>query len=171
MERLDEFRRKGWGCEMQHGVTVVETQSSELGPVEVQSRPIASRRPEEANLKESSGVRMTRTMSPTVTFTHYQHLVNFVFLALWATLTNAQFRCPDEKGFFADPQQCDLYYFCNEEGHAEERLCKDGLVFRDDNPKKDFCDIPANVPCGDRILLRKLYFLILFYFGSSILLL
>lgn len=75
-------------------------------------------------------------------------------LMILATLSEAQFRCPEPKGFFPDPEQCDLYYACAD-GQPEERLCKDGLVFRDDNPKKELCDIPANVPCGDRSLLRK----------------
>uniref|UniRef100_A0A0C9QWL8 PE44 protein n=1 Tax=Fopius arisanus TaxID=64838 RepID=A0A0C9QWL8_9HYME len=65
-----------------------------------------------------------------------------------------QFQCPEPKGFFGDPEQCDLYYICTN-GKPEEKLCKDGLVFRDDNPKKELCDIPANVPCGDRTLLQE----------------
>lgn len=77
--------------------------------------------------------------------------------------TRAQFRCPEPKGFFPDPEQCDLYYACAD-GKAEEKLCKDGLVFRDDNPKKELCDIPANVPCGDRTLLRKLSNFFFFFF-------
>lgn len=82
-----------------------------------------------------------------------EHVVLLLLLTL-VTLSRAQFRCPEPKGFFPDPEQCDLYYACVD-GQAEERLCKDGLVFRDDNPKKELCDIPANVPCGDRTLLRK----------------
>ncbi|OXU19516.1 hypothetical protein TSAR_004676 [Trichomalopsis sarcophagae] len=84
----------------------------------------------------------------------------FVALALIGSAVQAQqqaassFRCPEPKGFFPDPEQCDLYYACID-GQAEERLCKDGLVFRDDNPKKEFCDIPANVECGDRTLLQE----------------
>ena len=81
-------------------------------------------------------------------------LVIFV-LGVSVSRAQTQFRCPEEKGYYADPEQCDLYYSCVD-GQPEERLCKDGLVFRDDNPKKDFCDLPANVPCGDRTLLRKL---------------
>lgn len=84
--------------------------------------------------------------------------VFFVLLVSVVTLSRAQFRCPEPKGFFSDLEQCDLYYACID-GKAEEKLCKDGLVFRDDNPKKELCDIPANVPCGDRTLLRKLHFL------------
>lgn len=40
-------------------------------------------------------------------------------------------------------------------GTAEERLCPDGLVFADENPNKELCDIPSNVDCGDRKELRK----------------
>jgi len=75
-------------------------------------------------------------------------------LVILATLSGAQFRCPEPKGFFPDSEQCDLYYACVD-GQPEEKLCKDGLVFRDDNPKKELCDIPANVPCGVRTVLRK----------------
>lgn len=81
------------------------------------------------------------------------HVVLLLLVTL-VTLSRAQFRCPELKGFFPDPEQCDLYYACID-GQPEERLCKDGLVFRDDNPKKEFCDIPANVPCNDRNLLRE----------------
>lgn len=76
-----------------------------------------------------------------------------VVLAVCGAVT-AQFKCPELKGFYPDREQCDLYYACVD-GQAEERLCKDGLMFKDDNPKKDFCDIPANVDCGDRTLLRE----------------
>ncbi|XP_011304649.1 uncharacterized protein [Fopius arisanus] len=75
-----------------------------------------------------------------------------------------QFQCPEPKGFFGDPEQCDLYYICTN-SKPEEKLCKDGLVFRDDNPKKELCDIPANVPCGDRTLLRELLFYLLLLFS------
>jgi hypothetical protein len=71
-----------------------------------------------------------------------------------AALAEAQFRCPEPKGYYPDPEQCDLYYACVD-GQPEERFCKDGLVFRDDNPKKELCDVPANVQCGDRTALRK----------------
>lgn len=86
-----------------------------------------------------------------------------ILLLSAVTLSRAQFRCPEPKGFFPDVEQCDLYYACVD-GRAEEKLCKDGLVFRDDNPKKELCDIPANVPCGDRSLLRKLHFREFFMF-------
>lgn len=73
------------------------------------------------------------------------------------SVATAQFKCPENRGFFPDPEQCDLYFACVD-GVAEEKLCKDGLVFRDDNPKKELCDIPANVECGERTALRKNYF-------------
>ncbi|XP_015113933.1 protein obstructor-E [Diachasma alloeum] len=77
-----------------------------------------------------------------------------VGLVVLVETTWGQFQCPEPKGFFGDPEQCDLYYICTN-GKPEEKLCKDGLVFRDDNPKKELCDIPANVPCGDRTLLQE----------------
>lgn len=95
-----------------------------------------------------------------------RYVVTLLLLAC-VGLSRGQFRCPELKGFFPDPEQCDLYYACVD-GKAEEKLCKDGLVFRDDNPKKEFCDLPANVPCGDRTLLRKSHScLLIFTFVSS----
>ena len=139
---------------MQYVAIMVETQLSESRQVEVQSRLIAPRRPEETNPKKLCKVRMLR-ISTTMTL-NYRHLLTLMLFAVCVTLISAEFRCPEDKGFFPDPEQCDLYYACVN-GQPEERLCKDGLVFRDDNPKKDFCDLPANVPCGDRTLLRKFY--------------
>lgn len=83
-----------------------------------------------------------------------RYVVTSLLLLGAVTFSRGQFRCPEAKGFFPDPEQCDLYYACID-GKAEEKLCKDGLVFRDDNPKKEFCDLPANVPCGDRTLLQE----------------
>ncbi|XP_043476864.1 protein obstructor-E-like [Leptopilina heterotoma] len=95
-------------------------------------------------------------MSKIVTFNYYSlfSIVTIIVINVSLTRAQTQFRCPEEKGFYPDPEQCDLYYACVD-GQPEERLCKDGLVFRDDNPKKDFCDLPANVPCGDRTLLQE----------------
>lgn len=75
-------------------------------------------------------------------------------LASLSLSQKGNFQCTERKGFFPDAEQCDLYYACVE-GEVEERLCKDGLVFKDDNPKKELCDIPANIDCGERKLLRK----------------
>ncbi|KAJ8682728.1 hypothetical protein QAD02_018520 [Eretmocerus hayati] len=81
-------------------------------------------------------------------------LTAVVFLTLVVTNVNGQFKCPESRGFFPDSRQCDLYYACAD-GQPEERLCKDGLVFKDDNPKRENCDIPANVDCGDRTELQE----------------
>ncbi|XP_063633394.1 protein obstructor-E-like [Cydia splendana] len=60
-----------------------------------------------------------------------------------------EFKCPEKSGFYPDPYQCDLYYKCSK-GKSEAKLCPDGLVFLDENPIKERCDIPSNVDCGDR---------------------
>ncbi|KAJ8734239.1 hypothetical protein PYW07_014790 [Mythimna separata] len=70
-------------------------------------------------------------------------------------LVSAQeFDCPEKSGFYPDPYQCDLYYKCSK-GVSEARLCPDGLVFSDENPNKEKCDIPSNVDCGDRKELQE----------------
>merc|ERR1712038_492528 len=38
------------------------------------------------------------------------------------------FKCPEPNGLFADAEQCDLYYHC-EDGRSESILCPDGLLF------------------------------------------
>ena len=81
-------------------------------------------------------------------------IFQFILILSVINLIKGQFKCPELKGFFPDSEQCDLYYACVD-GHAEEKLCKDGLVFRDDNPKKEFCDIVSNVDCGTRTALRE----------------
>lgn len=180
-----EFRRKGkgrGGCEMQ---ARMQRWCGESGPVSglrslfiptllraVDGSWLKKRRKEERRgrrgrissrsqrigKKEERGKK--KTMLARTVFSSIL-LIGCVTLA-----TRAQFRCPEPKGFFPDPEQCDLYYACAD-GKAEEKLCKDGLVFRDDNPKKELCDIPANVPCGDRTLLRKLSNFFFFFFYSS----
>ena len=40
------------------------------------------------------------------------------------------FRCPEPNGKFRDPEQCDLYYEC-EDNQFEALLCDDGLLFDD----------------------------------------
>lgn len=100
---------------------------------------------------------MTRTMAA-ISASRGEHLRNVLSMMVCMLLVvggaRAQFKCPELRGYYPDPEQCDVYFQCVG-GQPEEKLCKDGLVFRDDNPKKELCDIPANVPCGDRTLLRK----------------
>ena len=66
----------------------------------------------------------------------------------------APFNCPENNGFFPDPEQCDLYYECIE-GVPEAKLCPDGLLFEDGNPNQEKCDYPFNVECGVREYVRK----------------
>ena len=66
----------------------------------------------------------------------------------------APFRCPEDNGFFPDPEQCDLYYECID-NIPEAKLCPDGLLFEDGNPNQEKCDYPFNVECGDREYVRK----------------
>ena len=66
----------------------------------------------------------------------------------------APFDCPENNGFFPDPEQCDLYYECIE-GVPEAKLCPDGLLFEDGNPNQEKCDYPFNVECGVREYVRK----------------
>ncbi|XP_014220286.2 protein obstructor-E-like [Trichogramma pretiosum] len=82
----------------------------------------------------------------------YVLIVTAALLGNW--LAGAQFRCPEPKGYFPDPNQCDLYFHCVDD-QPEEKLCKDGLVFNDENPKRELCDVPANVDCGDRTALQE----------------
>jgi len=64
------------------------------------------------------------------------------------------FKCPEKNGFFADPEQCDLYYEC-QDGVPEPKLCPDGLLFEDGNPNHEKCDYPFNVECGDREFVQE----------------
>lgn len=60
-----------------------------------------------------------------------------------------KFKCVENNGFFADPEQCDLYYECVD-NVPEPKLCPDGLLFDDTNPNLEKCDYPFNVNCGLR---------------------
>ena len=50
-----------------------------------------------------------------------------------------------------------IFFFKILTGKSEAKLCPDGLVFADENPHKELCDIPSNVDCGDRKELRKYF--------------
>ncbi|XP_030760541.1 protein obstructor-E-like [Sitophilus oryzae] len=62
--------------------------------------------------------------------------------------------CPEPNGFFADAEQCDKYYQC-EEGAITEKLCPDGMVFNDYSTEYEKCDLPFNIDCSARPKLRK----------------
>lgn len=63
-------------------------------------------------------------------------------------------QCPEPTGFFADAEQCDKYYACND-GVISERLCPDGMVFNDYSIDQEKCDLPYNIDCSKRPKLRK----------------
>ncbi|GBN76218.1 hypothetical protein AVEN_7582-1 [Araneus ventricosus] len=82
-------------------------------------------------------------------------MICLLFAALCCQMAFAEFKCPNKSGYYADPEQCDLYYECRN-GVPKEKLCKDGLVFNDKNPLYERCDFPFVVQCGKRQYLRKL---------------
>jgi hypothetical protein len=59
------------------------------------------------------------------------------------------FKCPEPNGLFADPEQCDLYYHC-EDGHSDAILCADGLLFDDSIRNHEKCVLPHGVNCKGR---------------------
>ncbi|CAH0559067.1 unnamed protein product [Brassicogethes aeneus] len=62
--------------------------------------------------------------------------------------------CPEPTGYFADSEQCDKYYHC-EEGHLTEKLCPDGMVFNDFSTEYEKCDLPFNIDCSQRSKLQE----------------
>jgi len=56
---------------------------------------------------------------------------------------NIDFRCPEEFGYYAHPNDCSLYYVCVFGGPLLES-CIGGLVYSED---LQTCDWPHNVPC------------------------
>merc|ERR1712241_1177826 len=59
------------------------------------------------------------------------------------------FKCPEPNGLFADAEQCDLYYHC-EDGISEAILCPDGMLFDDSIRNHEKCVLPHGVDCKDR---------------------
>ena len=64
------------------------------------------------------------------------------------------FQCPEPNGLFADPEQCDLYYVC-EDNVSRPELCEDGLLFDDSNRNKERCVLPHGVDCGNREFVQE----------------
>merc|ERR1712080_135360 len=56
--------------------------------------------------------------------------------------------CPASYGFYADAEQCDKYYKC-ENWTITEKFCKDGMGFVDFHPGTERCDFLFNVDCAD----------------------
>ena len=59
------------------------------------------------------------------------------------------FNCPEPNGLFADSEQCDLYYHC-EDGRSEAILCPDGMLFDDSIRNHEKCVLPHGVDCKNR---------------------
>ena len=68
-------------------------------------------------------------------------------------LVEANVECePSRKPYGLQHEEyCDQYYLCDD-GELLELLCEDGLVY---DPKKEACDLPFAVDCGNRTKLRK----------------
>ena len=66
-----------------------------------------------------------------------------------------KFQCPEPNGLFADPEQCDLYYVC-EDNIASPELCEDGLLFDDSRRNKERCVLPHGVDCGKRYRTKQM---------------
>jgi len=65
-----------------------------------------------------------------------------------------EFLCPENNGFFPDPEQCDKYYECVD-NIPETKFCPDGLLFEASDPNSELCDYPFNVDCGDREFVQE----------------
>ncbi|XP_056643143.1 protein obstructor-E-like [Diorhabda sublineata] len=63
-------------------------------------------------------------------------------------------QCPEPDGYFADAEQCDKYYHCNN-GKITEKLCPDGQVFNDYSSEYEKCDLPFNIDCSSRPKLQE----------------
>lgn len=63
-------------------------------------------------------------------------------------------QCPEPDGYFADAEQCDKYYHCDN-GKIKEKLCPDGQVFNDFSSEYEKCDLPFNIDCSARPNLQE----------------
>lgn len=71
--------------------------------------------------------------------------------SLAAANSGLNYRCPDSFGFFRHHKSCDKYWAC-ENGTATLKLCGNGLMFDDSDPKRENCAYPFSVDCGaDRV--------------------
>ena len=76
------------------------------------------------------------------------------FIILKTSIPISSFRCPEPNGLFADPEQCDLYYAC-EDNVAAPELCEDGLLFDDSARNRERCKLPHGVDCGKREFVQE----------------
>ncbi|XP_030749005.1 protein obstructor-E-like [Sitophilus oryzae] len=80
-------------------------------------------------------------------------LAAVAILATGASGQSQAYKCPAKDGQYEDSRQCDKYWECVE-GEAKPKLCPDGLVFDPLIRKRNKCDQPFNVECGDRTELQ-----------------
>lgn len=66
-----------------------------------------------------------------------------------ATANGQTYHCPDSFGYFRHHKSCDKYWAC-ENNTATLKLCGNGLMFDDADPKRENCAYPFSVDCGDR---------------------
>ena len=78
-----------------------------------------------------------------------QIVYSFRILVLTIIFFFSSFQCPEPNGLFPDPEQCDLYYVC-EDNVATPELCEDGLLFDTSRRNKESCKLPHGVDCGKR---------------------
>ena len=76
------------------------------------------------------------------------------FIIFKTSISISSFQCPEPNGLFADPEQCDLYYIC-EDNVAQPELCEDGLLFDDSNRNRETCKLPHGVDCGKREFVQE----------------
>lgn len=57
------------------------------------------------------------------------------------------YRCPDPFGYFRHHKSCDKYWACDN-GTATLKICGNGLMFDDSDPKRENCAYPFSVDCG-----------------------
>lgn len=64
-----------------------------------------------------------------------------------AASSGQSYVCPDSFGYFRHHKSCDKYWAC-ENNTATLKLCGNGLMFDDSDPKRENCAYPFSVDCG-----------------------
>lgn len=68
-----------------------------------------------------------------------------------AAANGQPYRCPDSFGYFRHHKSCDKYWACDN-STAQLKVCGNGLMFDDSDPKRENCAYPFSVDCGsDRV--------------------
>jgi len=64
--------------------------------------------------------------------------------------TETSDECPEPDGYFADAEQCDKYYHCQNGKIVDTKHCPDGMVFNDFSSEYEKCDLPFGIDCSQR---------------------